>query len=30
MVQIFEKTKLERKDILILIPEEEEIIDEKV
>ena len=30
MVQIFEKTKLGRKDILILVPEEEELIDEKV
>ncbi|MCK4284983.1 MAG: hypothetical protein KAX18_02220 [Candidatus Lokiarchaeota archaeon] len=30
MVQIFDKTELERKDILILIPMEEELIDEKV
>jgi len=30
MVQIFDKTELERKDILILIPAEEELIDEKV
>jgi len=33
MVQIFDKTKLERKDIVILIPEGEELkekIDEKV
>ena len=30
MVQIFDKTELEQKDILILIPEEKELIDEKV
>jgi len=30
MVQIFDKTELERKNILILIPEEKELIDEKV